>query len=85
MNPLDAEEREIAEADALRATSAHGSGVAVAEITEAIWPGAVSLPHGSDSPNVNLLTFGDDADPLMPRYTGIRVNVERGNGDPSCR
>lgn len=78
IHPLDAAAHEITEGDDVTIESRHGSTHAVAEITESIRRGVVSVPHGWGGPNVNALTSDiEDCDPLigMPRYSGFPVRL----------
>ena len=58
-------------------STAHGTCRAVVEITETIRPGVVSVPHGFDEANVNLLISTADADPLsgMTITSGLPVEL----------
>ena len=60
-------------------TTGSGSCRAVVEITADIRPGVVSLPHGFDVANVNLLTSTAGADPLsgMQVVSGLEVEISR--------
>jgi anaerobic selenocysteine-containing dehydrogenase len=75
----DAAARDLATGDLAVVSTAHGSCRAVVEVTDAIRPGVVSLPHGFDEANVNLLTSTTDADPLsgMTVVSGLPVEVSR--------
>jgi len=46
-------------------------------VDPSIRPGAVSVPHGHQGANVNLLTSKDTIDPVtgMARYSGIPVSL----------
>ncbi len=57
--------------------TASGSCRAVVEITDTIRPGVVSLPHGFDDVNVNLLTSTADADTAsgMTITSGLPVRI----------
>lgn len=77
MNPGDAAARGITAGQRVRVATAHGSVEGLAHLTDRMRPGAVSLPHGYDTLNVNDLTSGVELDPLtgMPTYSGIAVEV----------
>jgi anaerobic selenocysteine-containing dehydrogenase len=81
VHPDDATRLGITDATTVEIASAHGTTTAVAEVTSAIRPGVVSIPHGFDGtagPNVNALTSDTvECDPLtgMPRYSGFPVRV----------
>ena len=49
----------------------------VAHIDPTIRPGVVSVPHGHEDANVNLLTSKHEVEPLtgMTRYSGVAVSV----------
>ena len=55
--------------------SARGEIVGTAHVDPAIRPGVVSVPHGHEHANVNLLTSTQDVDPLtgMTHYSGIQA------------
>ncbi|CNK46181.1 nitrate reductase [Mycobacterium tuberculosis] len=57
--------------------SANGELTGVAKVDESIRRGAVSIPHGHHSANVNRLTSKDDIDVVtgMVRYSGIPVSL----------
>ena len=48
-------------------------------VDPSIRSGAVSVPHGHQGANVNLLTSKDTIDPVtgMARYSGIPVSIHR--------
>jgi anaerobic selenocysteine-containing dehydrogenase len=78
MHPDDADRLGLASDQPVTVTSAHGATAGVVEITGAIRPGVVSLPHAWDTPGVNRLTSADeDVDALtgMPRFSGLPVTV----------
>ncbi|MCY3863494.1 MAG: hypothetical protein OXG67_16240, partial [bacterium] len=58
--------------------SAHGDLVGTARTSDEIAPGAVSIPHGWDDPNVCTLTTAEvDVDPLtgMVWQSGLPVQL----------
>lgn len=78
MNPYDAADRRLATGDVATITRGTGSCRAVVEVTQDIRRGVVSLPHGFDDANVNLLTSTATVDPLsgMTVVSGLEVHVE---------
>ncbi|MGH8973127.1 MAG: molybdopterin-containing oxidoreductase family protein [Acidimicrobiia bacterium] len=83
MHPEDAARLRLADGDRVSVSSAYGETSAEVEVTEAIRPGVVSLPHAWDTPGVNRLTSAaGDVDPLtgMPRFSGLAVTVRAGAG-----
>jgi anaerobic selenocysteine-containing dehydrogenase len=94
MHPVDAAARGIEAGDGVVVRSRVGEVTAPVELTDDLMPGVVSLPHGwghtmggtrlgvaSSRPgvNANVLTDGDDLDPISGNATlnGIPVTVER--------
>jgi anaerobic selenocysteine-containing dehydrogenase len=77
MHPDDAAPRDLATGDIARISTADGECRAVVEVTDAIRPGVVSLPHGFGDANVNQVTSTADTDPLsgMTIVSGLRVDV----------
>ncbi len=92
IHPDDADARGLHTGDRAVLTTAHGSCRAVVEVTADIRRGVVSVPHGFDEANVNLLTStassapsaADGADPLsgMTITSGLLVEV---TGEPGHR
>ena len=85
MHPADWARLGLADGQPVRIASDHGSTVGPVDVTAAIRPGVVSLPHGWDAPGVNRLTSATaDVEPLtgMPRFSGVPVEVTaaRNNG-----
>jgi anaerobic selenocysteine-containing dehydrogenase len=79
MNTGDARERGVADGAVVHATSATGQMTLRASVTDDIAPGAVSIPHGFDRANVNLLTsstVGVDPFSGMPLLCGVELTVE---------
>ena len=77
INPVDAHAAGVTNGNEMTVRSAHGSVVGIAEITEAIRPGAVSVPHGFEEPNVGRLTSAStDVDLLsgMVLLSGVPVD-----------
>jgi anaerobic selenocysteine-containing dehydrogenase len=82
VHPDDARRRGLATGDVASVSTPRGACRAVVEVTAAIRPGVVSIPHGFDDANVNLVTSSADADPLsgMTITSGVTVAVERWSG-----
>jgi anaerobic selenocysteine-containing dehydrogenase len=80
IHPQDARARRLSDGDVAVIATAHGSCRAVVETTDTIRPGVVSIPHGFDEANVNLLTSTADADPMsgMTILSGLPVEVRAG-------
>lgn len=79
LHPDDAAAAGIEEGAAVRVRTATGELVGLAHLTDRIRRGAVSVPHGYDDANVNLLTTAVTLDPLtgMPTYSGVPVELAR--------
>jgi len=79
VHPDDAVARGLDTGDVAVVSTANGSCRVVVEVTAAIRPGVVSLPHGFEEANVNLLTSAADADALsgMTVLSGLPVEVRR--------
>jgi anaerobic selenocysteine-containing dehydrogenase len=78
MHPDDAGRLGLAAGQPVRVSTAEGSAAAAVAVTGAIRPGAVSLPHGWNTPAVNNLTSAvTGVEPLtgMPRLSGVAVEV----------
>ena len=77
LHPTDAAAAGIADGQQVIVRSAQGEIVGTAHIEPTIRPGVVSVPHGHEHANVNLLTSIRDVDALtgMTHYSGIRVSV----------
>jgi anaerobic selenocysteine-containing dehydrogenase len=91
VHPDDAEARGIADGAAVRVTSAAGEIVLPAELTDAVRPGVVSIPHGwghdadgirlsvarqRPGANSNVLARGDLFDPLSGNAVLNGIEVE---------
>jgi anaerobic selenocysteine-containing dehydrogenase len=77
---VDARSHEISPGDRVVVSSAHGSVTGIAEISEELRGGAVSVPHGYADPNVSTLTTARaDVDPHtgMVHQSGVAVTVSR--------
>jgi anaerobic selenocysteine-containing dehydrogenase len=79
VHPDDAAPAGIANGDEVVVRSPRGELTAVARVDASIRCGAVSVPHGHEGANVNVLTSTVDIDPLtgMARYSGVEVTVHR--------
>lgn len=68
INPKDAEKRKITEGQKVKLSSRVGTIEAVAEITDEMMPGVVSLPHGwgHDRPGVQL--------DVAKKHAGVSIN-----------
>jgi anaerobic selenocysteine-containing dehydrogenase len=77
VHPDDAAAAGLSHAQAVIVRSAHGELSGVAKVDPSIRRGAVSVPHGHASANVNLLTSKDDIDLVtgMTRYSGVPVSL----------
>jgi anaerobic selenocysteine-containing dehydrogenase len=77
LNPLDATAAGVLDGQDVVVRSAHGELVGVAKVDEGVRAGVVSVPHGHEGANVNVLTGKDEIDPVtgMARYCGIPVQV----------
>ena len=82
LHPDDAASRDLSTGDVATVSTRHGTCRAVVEVTDAIRPGVVSLPHGFGDANVNHVTSTADADPLsgMTIVSGLAVDVARAGG-----
>ncbi len=79
VHPVDAAARGLRTGDVAVVSNPAGACRATVEVTADIRPGVVSLPHGFDTANVNLLTTTADADKLsgMSIVSGIAVDIAR--------
>jgi anaerobic selenocysteine-containing dehydrogenase len=77
LHPADAAAAGVEAGQQVIVRSARGEIVGTAHIEPGIRPGVVSVPHGHEHANVNLLTSTHDVDPLtgMTHYSGIQVSV----------
>jgi anaerobic selenocysteine-containing dehydrogenase len=76
----DAERTGIGTGDDVVVSSRHGSVRAIAEVTDELRQGALSLPHGFGEPNVSALTSASDdidAHTGMVLQSGVAVKVSR--------
>jgi anaerobic selenocysteine-containing dehydrogenase len=77
IHPTDAAAAGVVDGQQVIVRSTQGEIVGTAHIDPTIRLGVVSVPHGHEHANVNLLTSTRDVDPLtgMTHYSGIRVSV----------
>jgi len=77
IHPHDAITAGIVDGQTVVVRSAQGEMVGVAKVDASMRAGAVSVPHGHQGANVNLLTCKDDIDQLtgMAHYSGIPVTL----------
>lgn len=77
LHPDDAEEAGVLDDEPVTVRSATGEITGIAKIDTSIRQGAVSIPHGHQSANVNRLTDKDDLDLItgMAHYSGIPVTL----------
>src|SRR5262245_4303330 len=77
VHPHDAVPAGIEHGQRVVVRSARGELAGIAHVDDSIRPGAVSVPHGHQDENVNLLTSDDDIDAPtgMAHYSGIRVSL----------
>jgi anaerobic selenocysteine-containing dehydrogenase len=78
VHPADAAAAHVGNGTRVVVRSAHGAITGVARVDAGVRPGAVSVPHGHEDANVNLLTSKDDLDPItgMATYCAIPVTLE---------
>jgi anaerobic selenocysteine-containing dehydrogenase len=77
LHPDDAASAGVADGEPVIVRSASGELVGTARVDPGMRRGAVSVPHGHEHANVNVLTSHQQADPLtgMARYSGVPVSV----------
>jgi anaerobic selenocysteine-containing dehydrogenase len=77
VHPDDAAAAGVSDNQRLIVRSEHGELTGVARVDASVRRGAVSVPHGHASANVNLLTSKDDIDLVtgMTRYSGMPVSL----------
>jgi anaerobic selenocysteine-containing dehydrogenase len=77
LHPTDAAAAGVADGEPIIVRSERGEIVGTAHVDTNIRPGVISVPHGHEHVNVNLLTSSRDVDPLtgMAHYSGVRVSV----------
>lgn len=80
LHPDDAAARGIADGQELSLSTPSGRTRAVAEVSDGVRPGVVSIPHGWDDPGANELTSdreGVDPSTGMPQLIHLQVEVEK--------
>jgi len=77
LHPTDAAFAGIADGEQVIVRSERGEIIGTAHVDTNIRPGVISVPHGHEHANVNLLTSIRDIDPLtgMAHYSGVQVSV----------
>jgi anaerobic selenocysteine-containing dehydrogenase len=77
LHPSSAEHFGVVDGEVVEVASASGVLRLAAQVTEAVAPGVVSVPHGWREANVNVLTSSTDLDPYtgMPVLSGTEVVV----------
>lgn len=77
VHPADAARHGLADGDTTEVATVHGACRATVELSDAMLPGVVSLPHAYAAANVNHLTSTADIDPLngMPILSGFAVTI----------
>ncbi len=77
VHPDDAASAGVADGEAVIVRSAQGELAGIAKVDPSVRAGVVSVPHGHQGANVNLLTSKDDIDrPTgMTRYSGVPVSL----------
>jgi anaerobic selenocysteine-containing dehydrogenase len=77
LHPTDAASAGIIDGQKVIVRSARGEIVGTAHVDTSIRPGVISVPHGHEHANVNLLTSTQEVDSLtgMTRYSGFPVSV----------
>ncbi len=78
LHPEDAETRGIGEGTMVRAFNHNGTMQLIARIDPGMRRGVVSIAHGHQSGNINLLTSKAAIDPIsgMALYSGVPVEIE---------
>lgn len=77
VNPEDAAVAGVVDGQAVVVRTARGEITGTAKVDAAIRPGAVSVPHGHEAANVNVLTDKDELDLVtgMVQYAAIPVTL----------
>lgn len=77
VHPDDADSHDISDGDLVELSTSTGSLELRCAVTDATVRGAVSVPHGWVTTNVNRLLSARDLDPLtgMPRLSGTAVSI----------
>ena len=91
INPVDAEAHAVSDGDSVQLTSRAGIIRIIANVTDEVAPGVLSMPHGhglsqtgdsdyrTNGARVNMLTSADYCDPLAktPYHKNVRVRLEK--------
>ena len=79
VHPDDATAAGVADGQPVVVRSAQGELAGIAKVDPSVRAGTVSVPHGHQGANVNLLTSKDRIDPTtgMARYSGVPVSLHR--------
>ena len=74
----DADAQGIEHGQPVRVKTSNGEITLIANVSDTIRPGVVSIPHGHESANVNLVTSDEHVDELtgMVRYSGIPIELK---------
>jgi anaerobic selenocysteine-containing dehydrogenase len=77
VHPDDAAAAGVIHGEAVVVSNTMGELTGIASVDPGVRRGAVSVPHGHQTANVNLLTCKDDTDPLtgMALYSGVPVRI----------
>ncbi|MDT3438148.1 MULTISPECIES: molybdopterin-dependent oxidoreductase [unclassified Pseudofrankia] len=77
VHPDDAATAGVRDGEPVVIRATHGEITGIARVDPAVRRGAVSIPHGHQSANVNRLTDKNDLDPItgMAHYSGIPVTL----------
>jgi anaerobic selenocysteine-containing dehydrogenase len=77
LHPTDAANAGVIDGEPVVVRTAAGEVTGTARVDASLRPGVVSVPHGHEHSNVNLLTNSREVDSLtgMARYSGIAVTV----------
>ena len=77
VHPDDATAAGVADGERVIVRSARGELIGIAKVDDSVRAGAVSVPHGHQHANVNVLTCKDEIDlPTgMARYSGVPVTL----------
>lgn len=78
LHPDDAAEHNIVHGQKVRVHTSRGEIFLTANVSATIRRGVLSIPHGHEVANVNLLTSVEEVDRMtgMVRYTGVPVKVD---------
>ena len=85
VHPDDAATAGVVDGQAVVVRNAQGELSGVAKVDASVRAGVVSVPHGHQTANVNLLTCKDDIDQPtgMAHYSGVPVTLHPGPDGPS--